>query len=401
MHKKEPIWTKGFISLFFTNLSVFIVFYGLISALPLLAVGELGKSDDDAGLLMTIFLLSAIFVRPFSGKLLDVFGKRRMLWISLAFYLFCTVLYYFIHIFEALLVLRFFHGIWFSIATTAGGALAADNVPVKRRGAGLGYYTMSTNLAVVVGPFIALTVIQAFSFEVLFIILSVLITIGALTALLIPERAKPQPEQKPKFKLTIGDLFEKNAMPVALLAGLFAFSYASVLSFLSIFAQERGVLAFASAFFFMFAAVMLLTRPFTGRIFDEKGPKFIMIPGLLLFIVGLLLLSITNSAWVFLLAGAFIGLGYGAVVPSLQTVAIQSTTHERSGYATATYFTMFDLGIAIGSYVLGFVAVYAGYQAVYLVSAALVLIVWFVYIAMTKKKPHEPARQSAELEVKS
>ena len=81
--KKEPIWTKSFISLFFTNISVFIVFYGLISALPLYAIGVLKRTDQEAGLLISIFLLSAVFIRPFTGKILDIVGKRKMLWISL------------------------------------------------------------------------------------------------------------------------------------------------------------------------------------------------------------------------------------------------------------------------------------------------------------------------------
>ena len=187
--KKEPIWTKSFISLFFTNISVFIVFYGLVSALPLYAIGVLKRTDQEAGLLITVFLLSAIVVRPFTGKILDMVGKRKMLWISLVLYLLCTVLYYFIQPFEALLVLRFVQGIWFSIITTAAVSLAADIVPVARRGAGLGYFTMSTNLAVVLGPLIALSIIQTFSFDVLFIVMSILMVIGVLTSAIGAGRA--------------------------------------------------------------------------------------------------------------------------------------------------------------------------------------------------------------------
>ena len=383
--KKEPIWTKSFISLFCTNFSVFVVFYGLVSTLPLYAKGVLNRTDEEAGLLMTIFLLSAIIVRPFTGKVLDIFGKRKMLWISLLFYLICTILYNFIQPFTGLLVLRFVQGIWFSIATTASGSLAADNVPAKRRGAGLGYYTMSTNLAVVLGPFIALFIMQTYSFDILFIVMSVLMVIGVLTSLSIPAGEIPVKDDR-KTKLALGDLFEKSAMPVALLGSLIAFSYASVLSYLSIFAQEKNLLAFASTFFFVFAAVMLLTRPFTGKIFDEKGPHFILIPGMLLFIIGLIFLAFMDSAALFLVAAAFIGLGYGALVPSLQTLAVQSTKHERSGYATATFFTLFDTGLAIGSYVLGLIAIHYGYQNVYLTSATLVFLVLLGYLFIKWKQ---------------
>ncbi|MDW0117113.1 MFS transporter [Sporosarcina thermotolerans] len=382
---KEPIWTKSFISLFLTNLSVFIVFYGLVSTLPLYAKDALSRTDEEAGLLMTIFLLSAIIVRPFTGKLLDIAGKRRMLWISLIFYLICTVLYYFITPFEGLLALRFFQGIWFSIVTTAAGSIAADIVPVTRRGAGLGYFVMSTNLAVVVGPFIALFIIQTYSYDALFILMSILMLIGAVVAVLIPD-VKVEGAVTPSKRFTWNDLFEKKAIPIALLASLIAFSYASVLSYLSIYALEKELLAFASFFFVVFAAVMLITRPLTGKIFDEKGPVYILIPGFILFFIGFFILAFMNSAGLFLLAGACVGLGYGALVPSLQTLAIQSTSHNRSGYATATFFTLFDTGLAIGSFILGVIASQFGYQNVYLLSGLLVLVVLALYIMTFRKR---------------
>ncbi|HEX5565124.1 MAG TPA: MFS transporter [Sporosarcina sp.] len=385
MNTKEPIWTKPFISLFLTNLSVFIVFYGLVSTLPLYAKDALSRTDEEAGLLMTIFLVSAIIVRPFSGKLLDIVGKRKMLLISLFFYLICTILYYFITPFTGLLALRFFQGIWFSIVTTAAGSLAADIVPKTRRGAGLGYFVMSTNLAVVVGPFIALYIIQSFSYDALFILMSVLMIIGASVALLIPQVDIKGEEIKTKG-FTWNDLFEKKAMPIAFLASLIAFSYASVLSYLSIYAQEKGLLPLASFFFVVFAAVMLITRPFTGRIFDEKGPAYILIPGFLLFFFGLFILSFMSSPALFLIAGAFVGLGYGALIPSMQTLAIQSTTHQRSGYATATFFTLFDSGLAVGSYVLGIIAVQMGYRNVYLLSSLLILAVLALYVLIIRKR---------------
>lgn len=385
MKSKPPIWTKAFISLFLTNLSVFIVFYGLVSALPLYATGALNRTDEEAGLLMTIFLLSAIIVRPFTGKLLDMIGKRKSLLWGLLFYLLSTILYIFITAFEGLLFLRFFQGIWFSIITTAAVSITSAIVPPSRRGAGLGYFVMSSNLAVVVGPFIALYIIQAYSFHILFITMSVLMVIGALVALLTPPTAK-DPSSGTFKRLTWSDLFEKKALPVATVGSVISFAYASVLSYLSIYAQGKDLLHLASAFFAVYAAVMLGTRPFTGKLFDEKGPNYILIPGFLSFGIGLFILAFVNSPSVFLLAGVFVGFGYGALVPSLQTLAIQSTSERRSGYATATFFTFFDTGLAIGSYVLGILAVHFGYQKMYLLSAMLVFAVLFVYRFVNRKR---------------
>lgn len=382
--KKEPIWTKAFISLFLTNISVFIVFYGLISALPLYAVGALGRTDDEAGLLMSAFLLSAIFIRPFTGKLLDVAGKRTMLWISLMLYLICTVLYYFIEPFGMLLGLRFVQGIWFSIITTAAVSIVADIVPVARRGAGIGYFNMSNNLAVVLGPLLALYLIQAYSFDVLFIVMSILMVIGVLTSVSAP--ADIVRKEKVITKLAFSDLFEKSAVSIAFLSSLIGFSYASVLSYLSIYAQQKELLALASTFFLVFAAVMIITRPYLGDLFDNKGPQYVLIPGFIIFIIGILALAYMESGYQFLIAGGLIGFGYGAIIPSLQTLAVQSTKHERSGYATATYFTFYDTGLAIGSYVLGILALSYSYQVMYIIAATLVFVVLLGYLWTRRTK---------------
>ena len=203
MENANQIFTKRFISLFFTNLSIFLVFYSLITTLPLYASGILDRTDDEAGLLVTAFLVSAILMRPFSGKLLDLYGKKRLLLISLLIYLACTILYVVFKEFTVLLGLRFFQGIWFSIATTAAGALAADIIPAKRKGTGLGYFTMSTNLAIVIGPFIGLLVIQYASFDALFIVLAVVVAIGSVLALTLNTKDLTQPKQQQKFRLVM------------------------------------------------------------------------------------------------------------------------------------------------------------------------------------------------------
>lgn len=387
MDTKNQIFTKRFISLFFTNMAVFFVFYGLVTTLPLYAIGALGRTDEDAGLLVTVFLISAIIVRPFSGKLLDIFGKKRMLIISIILYFLCTILYIFVKPFVLLLILRFFQGIWFSIVTTAAGSLAADIVPANRKGTGLGYFTMSTNLAVVIGPFVGLLLIQHFSYNILFIVLSIIVLLGSLIALTIKTDDLSIPDNVDRsFKFSFKDLFERKALPIAMLASLVAFAYASVLSFISIYAEQQNLLSVASYFYAVFAAAMLITRPFTGKIYDQKGPKYVILPAFIIFAVGLFMLSFSTGAVLFLIAAIFIGIGYGTLTTSFQSLAVQSTVHQRSGYATATYFTLFDLGIAAGSYILGVIAVQLNYATVYMIAGFVLVFVFFLYSMMFLKE---------------
>ncbi|PWI26505.1 MFS transporter [Kurthia sibirica] len=365
-------------------MSVFFVFYGLINVLPLYATGELHRNSSDAGLLLTVFLLSAIVTRPFTGKVLDIIGKRKMLIISILLYLATTVLYIFIKPFLLLLLLRFIQGIAFSILTTANNSIAADIVPPARRGQGLGYFSMSQNLAIVLGPFVALLIVQYVTFDLLFIVMSAVVLLGAICALSIKLPANKHVE-KPKLTFTWSDLVERKVLPVALLGGFVAFSYSGVLSYLTIYAQEKDLLAYASLFYVVFAAAMLLSRPFTGKIYDTKGPKYIIVPGFFIFIIGLIIMGLMTNMSSFLLAGLLIGLGYGALVPSFQAMSVQSTDVHRSGYATATFFTIFDIGIAGGSAILGAISVHYGFAQIYYVSAVVLVIGAMIYFLTQNK----------------
>ena len=50
------------------------------------------------------------------------------------------------------------------------------------------------------------------------------------------------------------------------------------------------------------------------------------------------ILSQAQTSFWFLGAGMLIGLGYGTLIPSFQTIAISAAPNHRRGSATATYF---------------------------------------------------------------
>ena len=145
------------------------------------------------------------------------------------------------------------------------------------------------------------------------------------------------------------------------------------------YAEQQDLLSAASYFYAVLAVAMIGVRPFTGRIYDTYGAKYVIIPSFMLFAIGLVLLGNADNPALLLTSAIFLGMGYGTLTTSFQSLCVQATTPERTSYATATYFTLFDLGIAVGSYVLGIVAVSIGYSAIYMVSAALMLGMLLIY----------------------
>lgn len=385
MTEKRPIWTKSFVNISISTFFVFVVFYALLTYMPLYVLNELNGTATEAGLVISVFLLSAIIMRFLSGMILEKFGKKKMLLISVFLFAISTIFYLFIGSFTALLWLRFFHGIWFSLLTTVAGAIAADIIPPERRGEGLGYYGIAMNLAVVVGPFIVLTLQQYVSAHIIFIVLAVIIIIGFLCALAVKVNEESYVKQ-PKHKLSINDFLEKKTMPIATVGFLIAFAYASVIAFISVYAESLGLIQTASFFFLVYAVAMLVVRPITGRLFDTVGPKVVIIPSIIIFGVGLITLSFTEVPWMLLLSGALIGLGYGTLLPSFQSLAIQAADKHRSGYATGTFFAFYDSGIAIGSVLLGLIAGIAGYSNLYLMLGVFVILVVFYYMWIASKQ---------------
>lgn len=326
-------------------------------------------------------LISAIIVRPFSGKIQDMLGKKKTLVISMSLFTGTTFFYIWVAQLVPLLVVRFIHGISFGILTTVTSSIAADTIPDSRRGAGMGYFATAMNLALVIGPFIGLLFIQFVSFHILFIVLNVLMLIGlyfSITVQTVENAANSAPE-KNQFNIKLKDLIEMNAVPISIISGFVGFAYASIISFLSVHAEQLGLSSAASYFFLVFANVMIIFRPYLGRAFDEKGPKKVLIPSLFIFSIGLMTLGFSTTALMILVAAGLIGLGYGTLLPGFQTLSIQSTSRERSGYAISTFFVFYDLGIATGSFVWGLIITQIGFGNMYFLSACLVLVIIVVF----------------------
>lgn len=390
--KKQRIWTKSFIGVSMTQLVLFMVFYGLITTLPLYVINHLGGSGADAGLVVTAMLAAAIVIRVFSAKILDVTGMKKGLVLGVAAFALTTFFYIWIEGFIPLLTLRFIHGLSFGLVTTATGAIVANVVPRERHGEGIGYFSMSANVAIVLGPFLALTLLQYVSYKTLFAVLSVLV-IGAVVfaALVQLEEGKREALQQEKRKFSINDFIETKALPVSLLGALASFVYAGIISFVPVYAESLGLTEAAGYFFLVYAAAMIISRPYFGKRFDMLGPNYVVIPGLLIFAVGLTLLSFTESSLMLLVTAAVIGLGFGTITPSFQTMAVQTTIPSRSGQATATYFTFFDTGIAAGSFVLGLLVSIAGFQMLYLLCAVFVLGVIGMYLFVQSRQRKQEA----------
>ena len=378
----EKLWNAPFILCVLNNLFLFTYYFAFLTILPIYIMKTLGGSIKEAGLALTLFLMSSIAIRPFSGLIMQKIGQKisfrgsEFLFAIFAFgYLFADNLW-------MLLLIRFIHGIWFSILTTVAVPVANAFIPEHRKGEGMGYYVMSTNLAVVFGPFIALTIVEFFDFKILFQVLTAMICVGFIFCLLIPvedQSHRKDADSKKNSALKLDDIVEKKAIPIGLVALITAFAYSSIMSFITAYAESKQLLSYVSWFFIILALSMILVRPWVGKRFDRQGANAVIYPSFVFFAIGLVIVSMLSSHWVLWLSAVFIGVGYGTLFPCFQTVAIQSVAKERMGHAISTFFTLFDFGMAVGSVMIGLLIAQFDYQVTYLFCAFTVVLAMWIY----------------------
>lgn len=371
-----------------TNFFVFLTFYVLMVTLTVYTMEEFHTSASIAGLASSIFVLGAVLIRPIAGKTMNKIGQKKMLVAALILFFAASVLYFQVDSLTLLFINRLIHGLAFGVATTATGTIAAEIIPNERRGEGTGYYSMSTNMAMAIGPFIGLFITQHFNYAFIFVAATIFATAGLVATLFLKvPKSEYQPEPVKGFRFS--DYFEKSALSISLLVGLSGFVYSSILSFLTGFAQEINLVSAASFFFVMFAVFLLASRPFTGRWFDQFGENAVIYPSILLFASGMLLLSQAQMGIMLLAAGAIIGIGYGTFQSSTQAIVVKRAPHHRIGLATSTYFSFYDFGIGLGPFILGLALPWIGYRGMYVTMAILAFLFLVIYYIVHGKQARE------------
>ncbi len=380
---KEKLWTTTFVVNMLLNFIFYLFFYLPTVVIGTMAMERYHASASIAGILSGIFIVGGFIARLWAGNNMKRLGAKKLLYIGTLIYFLLTFAYFFVHSVVLLLILRLVHGLGFGIAATASGTLAGAIVPSSRRGEGIGYYALSVTLSSAVGPFLSMFLYRTSGFYSL-IWLSALLLFIALVGIFFIHVEKTTDssnsvDNKVHKKFAWSNYFEKEALPISLIAFLIGISYSSILSFMDAYARNIHLSEAASFFFLVYAITVLLSRPITGRVFDGFGDNFVMYPTYLFFALGLLLIGFAHSGWMLLLAAIFIGLGYGSFSPFGQAIAIRNSEAHRLGITTSTFFGFMDMGVGFGPFILGMFMPLLGYRNLYFASAILALLIAVIY----------------------
>lgn len=376
------LWTRTFVMVAVANFLLFFSFYLLLPVLPLYLFDKFNAGNTEAGLVISMYTVGALACRPFAGFLVDTLSRKPLyFWTFFAFTV-CFIGYKVLGLIPLLAVLRFAHGLFFGISTTASNTVAIDSLPASRRGEGIGYFGVSVNLAFATGPMAGMFLYESFGENIIFAISIILCVIGLV--LVANLKVKPR-EKKPHAPLSLDRFFLTRAIPQFVNFIFVGFAYGPVTNYISLYANELGI-GGSGWFYALIAAGLILNRIMTGRLIDRGYLIHLIGIGMAIIFVAYMILAFCHCPFAFFASAFLIGTSLGLIFPGYQTMCVNLARHDQRGTANSTYLSGWDIGIGSGILVGGAMASRFGmHQQVFVVCAAALVIANLIYWLWTSK----------------
>lgn len=177
------------------------------------------------------------------------------------------------------------HGLAFGLVTISNSTVAIDVMPAARRNEGIGYYALSTNIAMAVGPVVSLYLLDVFKgYDYVFLTSLVSGIVGICCVLMIKA---PVRKKENKEVISFDRFFLVKGLPCAVVFTLLAFSYGILTTYVAIYGVEEVGLTTGTGFFFAaMAGGIVLSRLLSARLMKRGKLNEAVLIGTLLMIVG-------------------------------------------------------------------------------------------------------------------
>ncbi len=379
-------WKRDFTLVVLGTFLVALAFFFLMPVLPLLVVEPLGGDEAQVGLAVGTFSVTALLARPFVGWLLDRYGRRLWLIGGAVVMVPCMALYALVPSFAWLEGLRLVHGLAWGLATVAMATVAADLVPARWRGTGMGLFGLAMPMAMALGPLTGSALLGADRYGLVFAVGTAITLLAVLAYLGVRVPAV----RDVNAKLVPRSMFELRVGWISLVQALLCAGFGGWMTFLPMVAPSLGFDS-AGPLFFWYAVGGLTSRLYAGRWYDTRGPLGPGVSVILLLLGGWLGYALFSDKFLIMGASMLLGLGFGTAGTVFLAMAIDLVEPHRRGAANATFFSAYDVGIGGGAVVFGALVTVAQVERVYWSAAVCTVLgaVVLVVLALPHFREHK------------
>lgn len=376
--KTQSIFSIRFVALnivillCFGNMAAFCDFY--------LYLGTLNIPEETFGLLLGVFNLTALFLRP----LVSMFLHRRnaLLWMLIGIIVQSAALfaYHSALSFELLLIVRICHGVAYVTLLAACMTILVDIIPEGQSAHAFSMVSVVTLIPfVVVPPFINGISGLLRGYTNLLAGFGVLALAG-VPALIVLNRGQAggerDSESAPLRWLDMKENIRNYPVLIGLLATFFFYCiYAMVLYYINGYAVEKGF-DHKGLYITVASISMIVIRLSLGRFFDRLGRIRLTGLGMLVMIVCCLALLTVSSMRAFLLIAAFTGISWGMTVPLLSAIVCDLSRPRFRAFNVNLSSEVTDGGFFAGPAIGGLIlATDNGYRTLFLLCILLAIAV--------------------------
>ncbi len=378
---KDKLVTPSYCFILAANFLLYFGFWLLIPVLPFYLSEVFSAGNSTIGIILSCYTVAALCIRPFSGYFLDSFARKPLY--LMAYFIFMTMFagYIIASSLTLFIIFRIIQGVSFGMVTVGGNTVVIDIMPSSRRGEGLGYYGLSNNIAMAVGPMSGLFLHDAgMSFTTIFCCSLGSCMAGFVCASLVKTPYKPPVKREP---ISLDRFILLKGIPAGISLLLLSIPYGMTTNYVAMYAKQIGINA-TTGFFFTFMAIgMAISRIFSGKIVDRGKITQVISAGLYLVVFSFFLLSacVYLISWnntvctiVFFSVALLLGVGFGIMFPAYNTLFANLAPNSQRGTATSTYLTSWDVGIGIGMLAGGYIAEVSTFDKAYLFGACLTIV---------------------------
>ncbi|MCT4561560.1 MAG: MFS transporter [Crocinitomicaceae bacterium] len=305
---------------------------------------------DKKGLIITLFALGSLLARPFSGKLSDHIGRKKVMTIGIIIGTVVCLIYPFQLGVFFFLSLRFIHGIAAGFMPTGATASVTDILPSNKRGRGMGIWGTFISLGIGAGQSMGTPIKQALGIDSMFVIASVIALIsGALLVYVQESLVEPQKFKLAHITLKWTDVIEPSVIPSAMVMFLSAICSGVIFVITPEISEYLGINN--KGWFFMFYVISTIgVRLFSSSWSDRFGRRKTLVVGMIFLIVSMTFIGFAYNPLTYTLAAIVFGFATGVSSPTLFAWTADLSADHRRGVGAGTMFIALELGIMVGSF---------------------------------------------------
>jgi len=363
----EPrLFTPAFVALAAADLAYFTAAGILIQITPLFVTGPLGADAVGNGVAIGAFSVTALILRPWSGRLADRRGRRPLFIIGAVLCSAAIAAHVLTADLTVLIGLRLVLGVAEAFFFVAGFAILADLAPPNRAGEALSFNSLALYLGLAFGPLIGEALLVAGGFTLVWIGGAALAGLAAVLALTIPETRTHEPMQSGQSALIHRGVLGPS---LGLFTGVAAM--AGFLAFVAIYGRDDLAMSASGSVLLVFGLVVVGCRVAFAKLPDRVPPYPLAAVALALIAAGMVVSGTVTTVAGLTAGAAIMAVGVAFVTPAFFTAILARVRPSERGAALGTLSIFLDLAFGGGPVLLGLVADAANIPAAFLAGAVI------------------------------